>query len=36
MGSCSLMIASGCVVLFLLAGGLVYFRKTERTLADVI
>ena len=32
----SLMIASGCVVLILLAGGLVYFRKTERTLADVI
>ena len=31
-----LMIASGCVVLCLLAGGLVYFRKTERTLADVI
>jgi lipopolysaccharide transport system permease protein len=31
-----LMIASGCVVLALLAGGLVYFRKTERTLADVI
>jgi lipopolysaccharide transport system permease protein len=31
-----LMVASGCVVLCLLAGGLVYFRKTERTLADVI
>jgi lipopolysaccharide transport system permease protein len=31
-----LMVASACAVLLLLAGGLVYFRKTERTLADVI
>jgi lipopolysaccharide transport system permease protein len=31
-----LMVASAGVVLLLLAGGLVYFRKTERTLADVI
>jgi homopolymeric O-antigen transport system permease protein len=31
-----LMVASGCVVLGLLGSGLVYFRKTERTLADVI
>jgi lipopolysaccharide transport system permease protein len=30
------MLMSSCVVLLLLFGGLVYFRRTERTFADVI
>ena len=32
----AMIAVSACVVLCLLAGGLVYFRKTERTIADVI
>jgi len=32
----AMMAASAAVVIGLLAGGLVYFRKTERTIADVI
>lgn len=35
-GTGSLMIASAVIVVILLIGGLIYFRYTERTFADVI
>jgi lipopolysaccharide transport system permease protein len=31
-----LFLASGCMVLLLLFGGLVYFQKMETTIADVV